>query len=94
MLELIDYNSPILSDINLKIKNDSIILGFNGAGKSSLAQVFVSLIKSNNMYINNININYIDNSRRKELINYIPTSFKIFDDFITVKEFLELSIKK
>ena len=37
------------------------------------------------------NINKIDDLKRASLVNYIPPKLSIFDEYITLREFLELS---
>lgn len=68
-----------------------IILGENGAGKSTLAKVLSNLIENDKVKIFNENINKMDDLKRAFLINYIPPKLSIFDEYITLREFLELS---
>ena len=96
MLEIKNYNSSILKDISFHLKEDEnlIILGQNGAGKSTLAKVLSNLIENSNVIINNENLNKIDDKKRAQVINYIPPKFEIFDEYLTLCEFLELSFIK
>jgi len=83
VLELKNYNSQILNEISLKIDNQNLtILGANGAGKTTLAKVLSGVISSSN-------ITYEE--PKTEFINYIPSKLEIFDDYLNVEEFLELS---
>jgi iron complex transport system ATP-binding protein len=93
MLEISNYTSSILKDISFHLKKDEnlIILGHNGAGKSTLARVLSNLIENNSVKIFNKNIKEIDDKKRASFINYIPPKFEVFDEYITLKEFLELS---
>ena len=93
MLEINNYNSSILHEISFKLEDNEnlIILGENGAGKSTLAKVLSNLIENNKVKIFNENINKIDDLKRAFLINYIPPKLSIFDEYITLREFLELS---
>ncbi|MEA2019524.1 MAG: ATP-binding cassette domain-containing protein [Campylobacterota bacterium] len=76
MLKLNNYSNYILKDISLEINSKNlIILGSNGAGKTTLAQAFIDTKDLNDT----------------KLLNYIPNSLDIFDEFITVSEFLKLS---
>ncbi|MBL6970131.1 MAG: ATP-binding cassette domain-containing protein [Campylobacterales bacterium] len=78
MLKLDNYSNYILDDISLSVKEQNlIILGSNGCGKTTLAKAFSGLL---------------DNSKLDtKLVNYIPTKLDIFDSFLSVKEFLDLS---
>ena len=93
MLEINNYNSSILHEISFKLEDNEnlIILGENGAGKSTLAKVLSNLIENNKVKIFNENINKMDDLKRASLINYIPPKLSIFDEYITLREFLELS---
>lgn len=93
MLEIQDYNSSILHEISFSIKENEnlIILGQNGAGKSTLAKVLSNLIENDKVEINNEKICNMDSALRAKLINYIPPKLEIFDEYVTLREFLELS---
>ena len=93
MLEINNYNSSILHEISFKLEDNEnlIILGENGAGKSTLAKVLSNLIENNKVKIFNENINKIDDLKRASLVDYIPPKLSIFDEYITLREFLELS---
>lgn len=96
MLEVKNYNNFILKDISFSLKENEnlIILGENGAGKSTLAKVLSNLITNEEVFLFGENIKDISSDRRADLINYIPPKFSIFDEYITLKEFLELSFVK
>ena len=93
MLEINSYSSTILHDISFSLKENEnlIILGENGAGKSTLAKVLSNLISNNNVKLFGENIDKIADLKRAKLINYIPPKLSIFDEYVTLKEFLELS---
>lgn len=96
MLEINNYSNLILENITFSVKENEnlIILGANGAGKSTLAKVLSNLLPNNNVKIFNENISSIEDKKRVEYINYIPPKLDIFDEYITVYEFLELSFIK
>jgi iron complex transport system ATP-binding protein len=78
MLKVDNFSNYILDDISLTIdKKNLIILGSNGCGKTTLAKVISGLYDAD----------VLDN----KLINYIPTKLDIFDEFMSVNEYLELS---
>jgi len=91
LIKLQNYSNYILNNIDLTIDNNLVILGSNGAGKSTLAKILSGVIKSENVYINNINLNRINLNKKASLINYIPPNLDIFDKYITIKDYLELS---
>jgi iron complex transport system ATP-binding protein len=81
MLKLNNYSNYILDNLTLEIKNQNlIILGSNGCGKTTLAKAILGLLD--------------DNIIDSKLINYIPTKLDIFDEFMSVYEFLHLSCIK
>ena len=93
MLEINNYSSSILHDISFSLKENEnlIVLGENGAGKSTLAKVLSNLIANDKVKLFGENIAKIADLKRAKLINYIPPKLSIFDEYITLKEFLELS---
>ncbi|MGE4383101.1 MAG: ATP-binding cassette domain-containing protein [Arcobacter sp.] len=93
MLEIKDYNSSILHEISFSLKENEnlIILGENGAGKSTLAKVLSNLISNEKVKLFGENISKISDYKRAKLINYIPPKLSIFDEYVTLREFLELS---
>ena len=92
MLEINKYKSDILSDITFSLDDENlIILGQNGAGKSTLAKVLSNLIQSDNVKLFGENLHDLSDKKRAEYINYIPPKLSIFDEYITLREFLELS---
>ena len=93
MLEINNYNSAILQDISFSLKENEnlIILGENGAGKSTLAKVLSNLITNDKVKLYGEKIDKINDLKRSQLINYIPPKLSIFDEYVTLKEFLELS---
>ncbi|MGD9623349.1 MAG: ATP-binding cassette domain-containing protein [Arcobacter sp.] len=93
MLEINNYNSSILHEISflLKEKENLIILGENGAGKSTLAKVLSNLITNDKVELFGENLSKISDFKRALYINYIPPKLSIFDEYVTLREFLELS---
>lgn len=96
MLEIKNYNSKILHNISfcLNENENMIILGENGAGKSTLAKVLTNLISNDCVKIFDEKLSLMSSKKRIELVNYIPTKLEIFDEYITLNEFLELSFIK
>lgn len=87
-----NFSNTILKDINfsLELNEHLIILGSNGVGKTTLAKVLCGITPSTSVMIDGINPSKLYGRKRAELINYIPPKLDVFDEFITVREFLEL----
>ncbi|PLY05297.1 MAG: ABC transporter ATP-binding protein [Arcobacter sp.] len=96
MLEINSFTNQILTDISFKLDIDEnlIILGKNGAGKSTLAKVLCNLISNKNVKLFEKNVQDLHESQRTGFINYIPPKLEIFDEYITTKEYLEMSAIK
>ena len=92
MLKIDNYNSEILENISFELQNKNlVILGSNGAGKTTLAKVLCGIISSSCVSIEEKNSNDIYGDERTRLINYIPPKLEVYDDFISVEEFLEIN---
>lgn len=93
MLHIKHYNSAILTNINFHIKENEniVILGSNGAGKSTLAKVACGIIPSNTVELFGEKLENLSAKKRAELINYIPPKLEVFDEYISLREYLELS---
>ncbi|MGM0520159.1 MAG: ATP-binding cassette domain-containing protein, partial [Campylobacterota bacterium] len=93
MLEINSYSDEILHDISFFLKEEEnlIILGQNGAGKSTLAKVLSNLITNNKVKFYDESIDSLSDKKRAQYINYIPPKLSIFDEYVTLREFLELS---
>ena len=93
MLEISDFTNQILFDISFKLETNEnlIILGKNGAGKSTLARVLCNLISNDSVRLFDKNIQDLQESHRTKFINYIPPKLEIFDEYISTKEYLEMS---
>ncbi|OCL99322.1 Energy-coupling factor transporter ATP-binding protein EcfA2 [Aliarcobacter thereius] len=94
MLKIKNYSNYILKDISFSLKENEnlLILGENGAGKSTLARVLSNLLKASNLFLNNQNINLLKLEEKAKIINYIPSQFEIFDEYMTLFEYLKLSV--
>ena len=92
MLKINNYESVILRNISFELQNKNlIILGSNGAGKTTLAKVLSGIIPSSSVFIEDKNPSSIYGESRTKLINYIPPKLEIYDDFMSVEEFLEIN---
>lgn len=93
MLKVNNYNSAILHDISFELQEGEnlLILGENGAGKSTLAKVLCHLIDNQSVSLQDNEISSLDEQKRASMINYIPPKLSMFDEYVTLREFLELS---
>ncbi len=93
MLKVNNYSNYILKDINLELQEfqNLIILGSNGAGKTTLAKAICGLIPNDRVTIDMKNPSQIYGQEKTSLINYIPPKLEVFDEHISVYEFLELN---
>lgn len=93
MLKIKNYSNYILKDITFSLENNQniIILGSNGSGKTTLAKTLSGIIPNDKVTIDNKNISTLFGEERTTLINYLPPKLSIFDEHITVYEFLNLS---
>ncbi|WP_373071713.1 ATP-binding cassette domain-containing protein [Sulfurimonas sp.] len=93
MLKISDFSNSILANIDFHIKEDEnlIILGSNGAGKSTLAKVLCGITHSESVEIFSHALESLNAKQRAEFINYIPPKLEIFDEYISLYEYLELS---
>jgi iron complex transport system ATP-binding protein len=92
MLKINNYSNYILKDITFEIEDKNlIILGSNGAGKTTLAKVLSGLISSKKVTLQDTPLEDISYEKRVSLLNYIPPKLEIFDEYISVEEFLSLN---
>jgi len=92
-LNINGYSNTILNNINFELKKNQnlIILGSNGAGKSTFAKVLSGIMPSKHVTIDNKQLHNLNAKSRTKYINYIPAKLEIFDEYITLDEYLNLS---
>jgi len=93
MLQIKNHSDHILENISfeLKVNENLIILGSNGAGKSTLAKILCGITSSSTVILNNQPLHKIKVKERTKYINYIPAKLEIFDEYISLEEYLNLS---
>lgn len=93
IIKISNYSDSILTAIDFHLKEDEnlVILGSNGAGKSTLAKVLCAITHSDSVELFSHNLSELSAKKRAELINYIPPKLEIFDEYISLYEYLELS---
>lgn len=84
-------DKKILENIDLKIDNHLTILGINGSGKSTLAKTISGLIDyEGDVVLNGQNLKNTPLKERAKTISYIPAKLEVYDEHITVDEFVLL----
>lgn len=93
MLKITDFSNTILTDIDFHLNRDEnlVILGSNGAGKSTLAKVLCGITHSESVELFFKKLHLLSAKKRAVFINYIPPKLEIFDEYISLREYLELS---
>jgi len=93
MLRISDFNNAILNNINFHLQDGEnlLILGSNGAGKSTLAKILCGVVYSENVELFSNKLHNLNAKQRAKFINYIPPKLEIFDEYISLKEYLEIS---
>ena len=92
LLKLNNHSDAILNNISLELalQENLIILGSNGAGKSTLAKVLCG-ISSSNVLVKGKALSSYSAKERTKYINYVPAKLEIFDEYLTLDEYLNLS---
>jgi len=92
-LKIDHLSTDYLSDISFELKNENmVILGSNGAGKTTLAKAVVNLAENDRVICNAEKVCEMSAKKRAKLLNFIPSKLEVFDEYIDVHEFLELSL--
>lgn len=93
MLHVDNFSNNILTNINihLKLGENLVILGSNGAGKSTLAKIICALTHSESVTLFGKKLYMYSAKERAEVVNYVPPKLEMFDEFISLREYLELS---
>lgn len=82
-----------LQNISFRVENENVvILGSNGAGKTTLSKIIVGLEENTNVYYEGEKISSLGAKRRCEIVNFVPSKLEVFDDYLDVEEFLQLSL--
>lgn len=82
-------NKTILEDINLTIDSNITIMGANGSGKSSLAKMICNLTPyDGKIELDSTDIQKLSLKERAKSICYIPAKLEVYDNFISVEEFV------
>lgn len=92
-LHVDNATTSYLRNISFELENENVvILGSNGAGKTTLAKLIVALEENGNVTMDGERVSELGAKRRAEMLNFIPSKLEIFDEYIDVEEFLQLSL--
>ena len=87
------HSDAILHDISLHISygKHRCIVGSNGAGKSTLAKTLCAIRHSQSVAIDDHPLHHLLPTDRKTYINYIPPRLEVYDPYLSVWDYLEMS---
>ncbi|MDP3119410.1 MAG: ABC transporter ATP-binding protein [Sulfuricurvum sp.] len=92
-LKIDHLHTDYLNDISFELNDENVvILGSNGAGKTTLAKAIVNLAENDRVSCNTKKVSEMSAKDRSQLLNFIPSKLEVFDEYIDVREFLELSL--
>lgn len=92
-LHVDNVTTSYLRNISFELHDENVvILGSNGAGKTTLAKIIVGLEESGEVRLEGERIADMSAKRRAESLNFIPSKMEVFDDYLDVEEFLQLSL--
>ena len=83
------YEQTILHDLNITTTQNLVVLGANGAGKSTFAKTLCGLLPyEGEISIDNTSLQDISPQERAKTITYIPPKLESYDTYITVLAFV------
>lgn len=93
MLHVADLTCQILKNVSFTLREGEnvTILGNNGSGKTTLARALCHLIPSESVFWEGKNMGEIAPRLRSQAINYVPTTLDIYDEYLSVSDYLELN---
>lgn len=94
MLHVDNLSYQILKEISFSLEENKnlTILGSNGSGKTTLAKVICHLIHTNSVSVEGQNVAHLTAKQRADYLNYIPAKLSIYDEYLTVWDYLKLNI--
>jgi iron complex transport system ATP-binding protein len=79
----------VFENISLKTQSSLSVLGANGSGKSTFAKALCALVDYKGAArIEGEDIQKLPPKKRASLISYIPAKLEIYDEFLTLEEFV------
>jgi iron complex transport system ATP-binding protein len=93
MLHVADLTAQILKNVSFTLRGGGnlTILGNNGSGKTTLARALCHLIPSESVFWEGKNMGEIAPNLRSQVINYVPTTLDIYDEYLSVGDYLNLN---
>lgn len=92
-LRIDHLTTDYLRDVSFSIDDENVvILGSNGAGKTTLAKAVVQLEENSSVWLDTVNVSAMSANERVKALNFVPSKLDVFDEYIDVHEFLELSL--
>lgn len=93
MLSVSNLSLQILKNVSFSLADNQnlTILGANGSGKTTLAKALCHLLPTQNIMLNEKNINLLTQSKRASLINFVPAKLAVYDEHLTVLDYLKLN---
>lgn len=96
MLHVDNLSHQILKQVSFSLdQNQNLtILGSNGSGKTTLAKAICHLIHNDSVRVEGQNITHLSAKQRSQYLNFIPAKLSIYDEYLTVWDYLKLNIRK
>ena len=94
MLRVDRLNLHILKEVSFVLPEhtDLTILGNNGSGKTTLAKALCHLLPGSGITIDGREIGSYRGNERASLINFVPAKLHVYDEYLTVRDYLELNL--
>ncbi|HEX5623164.1 MAG TPA: ABC transporter ATP-binding protein [Sulfuricurvum sp.] len=93
MLHVDNLSVQILKQVSFSLEKTQhlTILGNNGSGKTTLAKAICNLIHTNHVSIDGEKVSETAMAKRSERINFVPAKLSIYDEYLTVNDYLNLN---
>lgn len=94
MLSVTNLSLQILKHVSFTLadNNHLTVLGNNGSGKTTLAKAICNLIYNDTITLEGKRIGELSPKERAKGINFIPAKLNIYDEYLTVSEYLKLNV--
>lgn len=94
MLHVDNLSLQILKRVSFTLaENENLtILGNNGSGKTTLAKAIAHLLPTANVMFEGKTLGEFPARQRAEWINYIPAKLTMYDEYLTVRDYLALNV--
>lgn len=96
MLHVDNLSHQILKQVSFTLERGEnlTILGSNGSGKTTLAKAICHLIHNDSVNMEGQNVAHLSAKQRAQYLNFIPAKLSIYDEYLTVSDYLKLNILK